>query len=67
MLLANCAKTGKGNILEFAVEAARARASVGEISMALEDAWGRHVAETQMVSGSMATHLMMMIIMKKCA
>ena len=49
--LANCAKTAKGNLLEFAVEAARARASVGEISMALEDAWGRHVAETQMVSG----------------
>ena len=49
--LANCAKTAKGNLLEFAVEAARARASVGEISMALEEAWGRHVAETKMVSG----------------
>lgn len=49
--LENSARTGKGNILAFAIEAARSRASVGEISMALENAWGRHVAKTKMVSG----------------
>ncbi len=48
-ILENCAKTGEGNILAFAVEAARARASVGEISMALENAWGRHIAQNRMV------------------
>ena len=49
--LTTVAKSGEGNILRVAVEAARARASVGEISLALEVAWGRHVAETKMVSG----------------
>ncbi|MCP4184777.1 MAG: methylmalonyl-CoA mutase [Hyphomicrobiales bacterium] len=49
--LTNVCKSGRGNILRIAVEAARARASVGEISTALESAWGRHVAETKMVSG----------------
>ena len=49
--LTKVAQSGEGNILGVAVEAARARASVGEISLALEAAWGRHVAETKMVSG----------------
>ena len=49
--LENCALTGEGNILSFAIEASRERASVGEISQALENAWGRHVAATKMVSG----------------
>lgn len=39
------------NLLTLAVEAARARATVGEISDALESAWGRHRASTQTVSG----------------
>lgn len=39
------------NLLTLAVEAARARATVGEISDALEAAWGRHRASTQTVSG----------------
>ncbi|MCP4073696.1 MAG: methylmalonyl-CoA mutase [Hyphomicrobiales bacterium] len=49
--LTRVAKSGEDNILRLAVEAARARASVGEISNALELAWGRHKAETRMVSG----------------
>lgn len=39
------------NLLALAVIAARARASLGEISMALEAEWGRHVATTQVVQG----------------
>lgn len=44
------AKEG-GNLLEAAVEAARARASVGEISMAMEDEFGRHRAEVKTLAG----------------
>ncbi|MEC9246854.1 MAG: methylmalonyl-CoA mutase [Pseudomonadota bacterium] len=40
-----------GNLLEFAVRAARAKATVGEISTALEKAFGRHVAEIRTISG----------------
>ncbi len=40
-----------GNILEAAIEAARARASVGEISMALEKEFGRHRAEVKTLAG----------------
>ncbi|TVS03899.1 MAG: methylmalonyl-CoA mutase [Rhodobacteraceae bacterium] len=40
-----------GNLLEAAVEAARARASVGEISMAMEKIFGRHRAEVKTLSG----------------
>ncbi|MDO5604678.1 MAG: methylmalonyl-CoA mutase [Paracoccus sp. (in: a-proteobacteria)] len=40
-----------GNLLEAAVEAARARASVGEISLAMEDAFGRHRAEVKTLAG----------------
>ena len=42
---------GKGNLLELAVEAARARATVGEISMAMEKAFGRHRAEVKTLAG----------------
>ena len=44
------AKEG-GNLLEAAVEAARARATVGEISMAMEDEFGRHRAEVKTLAG----------------
>ena len=44
------AKEG-GNLLEGAVEAARARASVGEISMAMEKVFGRHRAEVKTLAG----------------
>eukprot|EP00191_Tetraselmis_sp_GSL018_P020742 CAMPEP_0177592770 /NCGR_PEP_ID=MMETSP0419_2-20121207/8745_1 /TAXON_ID=582737 /ORGANISM="Tetraselmis sp., Strain GSL018" /LENGTH=656 /DNA_ID=CAMNT_0019083675 /DNA_START=922 /DNA_END=2892 /DNA_ORIENTATION=+ len=39
------------NLLELAVEAARARCTVGEISAALESAWGRHRADNQVAAG----------------
>jgi methylmalonyl-CoA mutase len=42
---------GHANLLQLSVEAARAKATVGEISLALEKAFGRHVAETRAVSG----------------
>ena len=48
--LTEIAKTGEGNILEAAVEAARQRATVGEISDAMENAWGRHEAEVHTIS-----------------
>ncbi|MEZ4393352.1 MAG: methylmalonyl-CoA mutase [Polyangiales bacterium] len=48
--LTECAK-GEGNLLAAAIEAARARATVGEISLALEKVWGRHRAEIRAVSG----------------
>jgi methylmalonyl-CoA mutase len=44
------AKEG-GNLLDAAVEAARARASVGEISMAMEKVFGRHRAEVKTLAG----------------
>ena len=43
--------TEGGNLLEAAVEAARARASVGEISMAMEKVFGRHRAEVKTLAG----------------
>ncbi|KTS37101.1 methylmalonyl-CoA mutase [Methylobacterium indicum] len=45
------AAKGSGNLLALAVEAARAKATVGEISEALERAWGRHRAEIRAISG----------------
>lgn len=44
-------ETGEGNLLELAVEAARARASLGEISMAIEKVCGRHKAVIHSISG----------------
>ena len=49
--LAQCAASGEGNLLELSVRAARRWATVGEISDALERAWGRHVAEVRTISG----------------
>jgi methylmalonyl-CoA mutase len=46
-----CAGGADGNLLELAVEAARARASLGEISMAMEKVFGRHVATIRTISG----------------
>ena len=45
------AALGNGNLLEFAIRAARAHATVGEISSALEKVFGRHVASVQTISG----------------
>jgi methylmalonyl-CoA mutase len=49
--LTRCADTGEGNLLELAVDAARAKASVGEISDALEAVYGRHRADIRSISG----------------
>ncbi|CAG0946057.1 methylmalonyl-CoA mutase [Gammaproteobacteria bacterium] len=49
--LAQAAASGTGNLLELAVAAARARATVGEISDALEKVYGRHRAVVQSISG----------------
>ena len=46
-----CAKTGKGNLLELAVDAARKRATLGEISDAMEAEFGRYKAVTRSISG----------------
>jgi methylmalonyl-CoA mutase len=42
---------GRANLLELSVEAARAKATVGEMSLALEKAFDRHVAEARAISG----------------
>ena len=49
--LTRCARSGEGNLLAFAVDAARAKATVGEISMALEKVFGRHRAQVKAISG----------------
>jgi methylmalonyl-CoA mutase len=49
--LTACAETGQGNLLELSIHAVRARATVGEVSDALENVWGRHRADTQKVTG----------------
>ena len=45
------AKTCEGNLLAAAVDAARAKATVGEISLALEKVWSRHVAQIRVSKG----------------
>ena len=49
--LTACAETGDGNLLDLSVQAMRVRATVGEVSDALEAVWGRYRADTQKVSG----------------
>ncbi|WP_321474689.1 methylmalonyl-CoA mutase [uncultured Paludibaculum sp.] len=49
--LTKCAETGEGNVLELAVTAARLRATLGEISMALEKVHGRYQAVNRTISG----------------
>ncbi|OOV18682.1 methylmalonyl-CoA mutase [Flavobacterium sp. LM4] len=49
--LIHCAKTGQGNLLEIAIEGARNRATLGEISDALESIFGRFKAQIKSVSG----------------
>jgi methylmalonyl-CoA mutase len=50
-IITEAAKNKKGNLLELCVEAIRARGTVGEVSKALEDAFGRHYATNLGVSG----------------
>ena len=49
--LTRAADGGNGNLLGLAIEAARAKATVGEISMALEKVYGRHRAEIKAITG----------------
>ncbi len=49
--LTNAADRGEGNLLALAIDAARAKATVGEISDALENVYGRHVATIRTIEG----------------
>jgi methylmalonyl-CoA mutase len=53
--LTRCAESGEGNLLDLAVRAAARRATLGEISAALEKVWGRYHAPVQTVSGVYAS------------
>ncbi len=55
--LTRCAESGDGNLLALAVDAARARATVGEISDAMEKVFGRHTATPQSIRGVYAQEL----------
>jgi methylmalonyl-CoA mutase len=57
--ITEAAKTGKGNLLELSVAAARARATLGEISLALEKAYGRYKASIKAISGVYSSDLRM--------
>ncbi|MBN2718905.1 MAG: methylmalonyl-CoA mutase [Deltaproteobacteria bacterium] len=49
--LTRCAESGEGNLLELSVNAAQARASLGEITEAMEKVFGRHQARSEAVKG----------------
>jgi len=49
--ISNAADTGKGNLLSLSIEAMRVRATVGEVSSAMEKVWGRYNAPIQSISG----------------
>ena len=49
--LTSCARSGKGNLLDLAVQAARERATLGEISSALEEVFGRYKASINSITG----------------
>jgi methylmalonyl-CoA mutase len=49
--LTTAARTGQGNLLDLSIQAIRLRATVGEVSDALEKVFGRHRADTQKVTG----------------
>ncbi|WP_111671758.1 methylmalonyl-CoA mutase [Algoriphagus litoralis] len=55
--ITEAAKSGEGNLLALAVEAARKRATLGEISDAMEKVFGRHKAQTQAISGVYASEV----------
>ncbi|MBU6341534.1 MAG: cobalamin-dependent protein, partial [Bacteroidetes bacterium] len=55
--ISDCAQTGDGNLLELAVAAARVRATLGEISAAMEGSFGRFSATTRTVSGVYAGNM----------
>jgi methylmalonyl-CoA mutase len=49
--LTECARSGQGNLLDLSIQAIRLRATVGEVSDALESVFGRHRADIQKVTG----------------
>ncbi len=51
-VLEQCARSGQGNLLDLAIQAVRARATVGEISDALERVWGRFKPNYSLVQGT---------------
>ncbi len=53
--LTECARTGQGNLLELSIDAARKRASLGEISYALEKVYGRYKAKINLISNVYST------------
>jgi len=55
--ITECAETGDGNLLRRAVEAARVRATLEEISEAMEKVYGRHTARTESISGVYASEV----------
>ncbi|MEJ5232607.1 MAG: methylmalonyl-CoA mutase [Geminicoccaceae bacterium] len=55
--LTRAAATGEGNLLELSIEAARRKATVGEMTAALEKVWGRHVAPIRSVTGVYASEM----------
>lgn len=57
--LTETAKTGKGNLLELSVKAAKARATLGEISFALEKVYGRYKANIRSITGVYSKELTM--------
>ncbi|MDX6750927.1 methylmalonyl-CoA mutase [Geminicoccaceae bacterium 1502E] len=56
-VLTQSAASGAGNLLELAVEAARAKATVGEITSAMERVWGRHTAQIRSIAGVYAAEV----------
>jgi methylmalonyl-CoA mutase len=55
--ITQAAQSGNGNLLALAVDAARKRATLGEISDAMEKAFGRHKAQTKSISGVYASEV----------
>ena len=53
--LTKCAETGEGNLLDLSIDAARKRASLGEISYALEKVYGRYKAKINLISNVYST------------
>ncbi|GHV36151.1 methylmalonyl-CoA mutase [Bacteroidia bacterium] len=63
--LTESAKSGEGNLLELAIQAARANATLGEISYALEKIFGRYKATIKTISGVYKAELQQSEVFKK--
>jgi len=63
--ITECARTGNGNLLELAINAARERATLGEITMAMEEVFGRYKATNRTISGVYAKEIHMDTKFKK--